>query len=443
MVSAKVSEQNQALLTLLDNHPVTFIRLLWLDYVSVLRNRVLTVRHFRSLAEREHHHGLCGLNLFLQDTDSDDDTPASSVGQSLLVPDTSSFRIWPNAPTHASVFCYFLDRVDELSPLQIQTPSACPRQTLQRALKEASVLNLGFLVGFEIEFVCSPWDNQHNVVHRTTGARTLEAFMMPILCEVVQVLEQSNIPVEHFHAEGAENQFEIATSPLDPFNAVDALVITRETIWLVCRKHRVDVSFSPAVPETNGTHLNISLTGQKTASRADNFLAGILDHIDSLCALGLPHPESYHRTAPKGVGAGRYKAWGTQNREVAIRKKGPAFWEVRFHDASSNTYLFLAALIFAGVAGVRCQTPLTLPDLQVDPARISEDARKMLGIVEQIPANPEEAYKALEHDELLRERLGMEVISNFLFVMQGYQQRLIASGLIGSAVRHRWLSSRL
>lgn len=362
----------------LEHHPhVSFVRLLWLDYTSALRGRILLTHHFRHLIETDQHHGLCRLNLFLVDSMAPfpEDDGTLSTSQGCLVADLLSLRLCPGERQHALVFCYFFtgpDTTVSLTPPPFPPPLACPRSLAELALQDAQAASdLVFLVGFEIEFVCHRQRADEGLgalsPHTASGIRTLQAFMMPVLCEISEMLGQSGIPILHFHPETADSQYELTIGASAPVQAVDALVMTRETIWKVCRRHSIDVSFSPASPYQNGIHLNLSIKGLQNKENdndplTDHFLAGVLYHLDSLCSLGLPLPESYDRTHPGEWCIGRHKAWGTQNRRVPIRKKGDGHWEFRFLDASSNFYLFLAALVYSGLDGISEKRQLLLTD---------------------------------------------------------------------------------
>jgi len=356
----------------LNKHPdLRFIRLLWIDYTATLRARVLTVRHMRQMVDTGQNHGLGRLYMTLIDSDAPLATndPTAVAGQSYLIPDFSSLRICGWVAQHAAVFCHFGEGKLVTGVLRQRISELCPRFTLQKRLDEAARNGLQFLVGFEIEFVCfipatKGTKIAKSAVHQASGLRTLEETMLPILCRVTEALEQSGIVVQHFHAESEKDQFELVTGPCAPMEAVDKLFITREVIHKVCLDHGVGVSFHPSIPARNGLHLNISLDTDLTIedSIGEHFLAGIFEHISAIFAFALPHPESYDRIVSGHQCVGRYKTWGTHNREVPIRKKGSNFWEMRFLDASTNVYLCLAAIVCAGLTGVEERSQLKLFD---------------------------------------------------------------------------------
>ncbi|KAK4172913.1 hypothetical protein QBC36DRAFT_390090 [Triangularia setosa] len=343
---------------------IRFIRLQWLDFSSTLRSHVLPIPHLLSLTKSGRYHGLSGLNKLLIDSfvayyDRD---KTFTRDQSYRLPDFSSLRQAPSLPNHATVFCNFSEDISTRLPTSSPPPKIshlCPHLSLQNAVREAKEMSLKILVGFEIEPTrrpTSPTCGSRQA--QLSGARNLEAnLMLEIFSEITNDLHQSGVvQVQHFQAEATGNQFEIVTAPLPPLKAADALVVTREAIRRVCTRGGKWRCRFIRGGEMNGLYLNISVVspaGITGREEYDGFLAGVLENVDELCALGMPRPESYKRTVSGGSCVGSFKAWGTQNREVFVRKKGMGFWEVRFLDHTAQVHLFLGPLMFAGLDGIR------------------------------------------------------------------------------------------
>ncbi|KEY74948.1 hypothetical protein S7711_01297 [Stachybotrys chartarum IBT 7711] len=441
------------------NPGVNFVRLLWVDLAFTIRARVLTADYFRQLLN-QHSFLKIGANfLSLVDNEAplNVNRAAWSVGQCCLVPDQHSIRLWPSDETHAVIFCYFA-HLNEESPPQARYHPLCPRRALHKSLNRAEDIDLGLLVGTEIEFVCTQNlganATQHAgteiPVHQVSGLRCFESYMLPILCEVTDHLRRSKILVHQVYVEGGIGQFEVSVEPLPPTEALDSLILVRETIWNICHRHRVRVSFHPRVGSPgrwayNGVHLNISLHGKAAGQGGadQQFIAGVFEHMDSLFALGLPHPESYHRVQPNLQAIGVFKAWGTENRTVPIRRKGNNFWEIRFVDASSNVYLLLAAVVATGVISLRGETSLRLRDCNVDPARINEEERLVLGISEKVPSCVEDSFEALRLNTVLASEMSTRLVSCYLSLMESYNKKLKDQGDLGSQERYSWLAARL
>lgn len=356
------------------NQAVQFIRLQWLDYTCTLRARVLTARHFRTLVETGQYHEIGRGYLSLPD----DSGPlyggdaSMVVGKNALMPDFESLRLCPWATGHASVMCFYGEghsQQDEHGELRPVISALCPRNALRKALQRAATLRLRFRIGMEIEFVVVSREPDGTMAplprraHQASSIRTLETTMWPILDEITSILEAVGIPVQHYQSEGGQSQFELATAPLPPMQAADAIVFAREVIRVVCARRSLVATVHPFCTTLgSGAHTHLSLDTVPDEGIEDMFLAGVLEHLKALCAFGMPVPVSYKRVAASACATGRYVAWGTQNRETPVRKMGPGWWELRMVDGLAHIYLFLASVIVSGCAGVTQRSRLVLQD---------------------------------------------------------------------------------
>jgi len=112
--------------------------------------------------------------------------------------------------------------------------------------------DVSFLVGFETEVVFledgvfppkaltnGSWSSSLAFRSHSRGKKIVE--------EIYDVLTESGIEVQQFHAESAAGQYEIVTGPLPPMEAVDALVFTRDTIYNIAAKHGARATLYPKV----------------------------------------------------------------------------------------------------------------------------------------------------------------------------------------------------
>lgn len=83
-------------------------------------------------------------------------------------------------------------------------------------------------------------------------------------------------------------------------------------------------------------------------------MAGVYKHLPALYAFGLPSVCSYLRLMDSTWCGGTWLSYGDENRETPLRRvsQEDAHWEIRCLDGTANVYLFLAALIHAGMCGV-------------------------------------------------------------------------------------------
>jgi glutamine synthetase len=82
---------------------------------------------------------------------------------------------------------------------------------------------------------------------------------------------------------------------------------------------------------TNGIHLHISID-KLAPLHTDNFLAGILKHVRSLCAFGIANFDGYVRTGNDAAGA--WVGFGTENRDLPVRKVSDQHWGFSMMDAT-------------------------------------------------------------------------------------------------------------
>lgn len=258
------------------------------------------------------------------------------------------------------------------------------------------------------------------------------------LRDVVAALEDQGVEVDQIHPEYAAGQFEVSVAAADPVRAADDSVLVRATIRAVSERHGLRVSFAPAVVAGevgNGGHVHLSLWRHDTnlfaggdgpfglTEQAQAFMAGILDRLPALLALGAPSVASYLRLVPQHW-AGAYAAWGLENREAALRLvTGPsgrharaANVEVKCFDQAANPYLAVAGLLSAGLAGL--DDGAELPDpVDVDPALLDDEDRARRGIT-RLPAVLDEATTAFAASDVAA-GLGEALTADILAVRRG------------------------
>lgn len=399
------------------NPDVKFVRLQWVDYSGVLRTRIVTKTRCKHLASGT---DCCQLaqNCMVIPISTAPRCFPDGIEDWNLRPDWGTLMLCGFAPAHASLMCF-------TAHLGLANPFArCPRKLLyevQNSFQDQYGSKL--LMGFEIEFVLL--DESSNLAQSmdrmigysmTAGLRTKNLVIME---EIVAALEMSGIEVYHLHTEVVE-QFEIALSPLPPMQAIDALMMAQETIRTICIRHGLRATTTPK-PVFNGPqsgcHVHLSLN---PAPEATLFLAGVLRKLKSLCAFGLPNYDSYYRVA--GDCAGEWIAWGTHNKDLPIRQFSSNRWEFRFLDATANVYLFTAALLSAGMAGMKQKYVLTIRDCQVVPSALSlEEAERQLqdyGITERMPSKLQWSLDFAKSDKELQGWIGTELFTQYVKVKE-------------------------
>ena len=363
------------------NPDIQFVVIQWLDYLGTLRSRWMPVNAFDKLVKSGNHIGISKGNLGTLQNDKV--TPVCDpVGQILVEPDLASMRIMQTkgmiGPAASSVMARFVD--EDARPLDL-----CPRSQLQHFVGALSKdYNLNLLIGFEIEVTfCrrgalgpngyfAPLDANH-AWGTLSDEQVATAF--PLMAAISLELKGMGIEIEQLHSESGAGQYEFVLPPLPPVEAVDTLVQARQCIQQIAAAQGLRATLHPQPFPGIGTaaHAHVSLNsqvieGEELREREMAFWASVLEHLPALCAFAMPQAQSYARVMDDGWTGGTWVAWGTQNREVPLRRvetrgrgKG-ARWEVRCLDGLANMYLALGAIVGAGLQGIQKGTQMTAKD---------------------------------------------------------------------------------
>ena len=358
-------------------------------------------------------------------------TPLGQVAEGNPFGSTGDLRLLPDPQTRVSVAGTGTGGVLDLILCDIvgldgRPWECCPRSVLRDTLELLErELGARVLAAFEHEF-------QLLRAEPPALGFSLEALRAgePFATRVMNALLEAGAEPERIFAEYAPHQFEIPLAAAEGLASADRSVVFREVVREVARREGTRASFSPLLTPAdagNGLHIHVSLhdsSGQPLlhdASRPGNlselgerFAAGVLRHARALSALTAASPVSAARLQPHRWSAGAV-CLAERNREallripplVALGAADPARQlrlEYRAADSSANPYLALAALLRAGLEGVRERLPAP-PILDVDPAQLDAAGAARFG-VGALPRSLRESMQALADDELARGWLG-------------------------------------
>ena len=191
--------------------------------------------------------------------------------------------------------------------------------------------------------------------------------------EMCMRIEEAGIPVKYHHPEvGAAGQFEIEPLLGQMSKMADATMMIKYIIKNTAMEYGKTATFmpKPVMGEAgSGMHVHMLLlkdgkpvfydeNGYSMLSKtAHYFIGGLLKHINSLCAITNPSTNSFKRLVP-GFEAPVTVGYATSNRSAVIRI--PAYakadlrrFELRNPDATCNPYFAYAAILMAGLDGVK------------------------------------------------------------------------------------------
>ena len=238
--------------------------------------------------------------------------------------------------------------------------------------------------------------------------------------EMVMNLIDVGIGIEaHHHEVASGGQAEIDMKFDTLTTMADKCMLYKYIIKNVARRHNKVVTFMPKpLFQDNGsgmhTHQSLWKEGAnlffdangygKISKLAKHYIAGLLKHAPALLAFCAPTTNSYKRLVP-GFEAPVNLAYSMRNRSAAVRipmySDNPKSKRIEFRppDCTCNPYLSFAALLMAGLDGIRNELD---PGDPVD-KNIYDLATEEAANIKTVPGSLDAAMAALEadHDFLL------------------------------------------
>ena len=192
--------------------------------------------------------------------------------------------------------------------------------------------------------------------------------------EMCMHMDDMGIEINYHHPEvAASGQFEIEPQLGEVVHMADATMMIKYIIHNTALKYGKSATFMPKPiygEAGSGMHVHMLLMKDGQPVFADDegyahlskeahwFMGGLLKHIASLCALTNPSTNSFKRLVP-GFEAPVTVGYATSNRSAVIRipayAKSPELrrFELRNPDATCNPYFCYAAILMAGLDGIK------------------------------------------------------------------------------------------
>jgi len=251
--------------------------------------------------------------------------------------------------------------------------------------------------------------------------------------DITHDLHSMGVQVEQLGKEYGPGQYEATTRHAQPLKAVDDYLTFKEVVRAKARQSGYVASFMPK-PYAHlpgcGLHLHLSLwdeKGEQELSMGEgdddplsplggNMLAGLLNHAPALAGAGSPIVNSYKRLLP-GSWSPAHICWGIGNRAALVRVPSihrRRHLEFRSGDNACNPFIFLTAVLAAGLDGIRSNSEPPAP-VEEDVGHFSTEEAEAHGL-EFLPRSLSEALAAFEFDTIIEEALGPQIFSEFLKV---------------------------
>jgi glutamine synthetase len=236
-------------------------------------------------------------------------------------------------------------------------------------------------VSFEIDSDEGPYNSDRaidtgNLAHRprVKGGYFPDAPLdqgVDIRAEMVTILAGLGVPVEKHHHEVAPSQHELGIKFSTLVECADNMMLYKHVVKNVAHAYGKTATFMPKPvfgDNGSGMHVHQSLwkagkplfAGKGYAGLSDDclyYIGGIIKHAQALNAITNPTTNSYKRLVP-GYEAPVLLAYSGRNRSASCRipyalNDKARRVEVRFPDPTANPYLAFAALLMAGLDGIK------------------------------------------------------------------------------------------
>ncbi|MET3596262.1 glutamine synthetase [Mesorhizobium shonense] len=311
-----------------------------------------------------------------------------------------------------------------------------PRNTLKRLVAEGAKEGMRVKTGVEPEFFLVTPDGKQISDEYDTASKSCydqQAVMRryDVIAEICDaMLDLGWQPYQNDH-EDANGQFEMNWQFDDVLATADKHSFFKFMVKSIAEKHGLRATFMPKPFQGltgSGCHAHISvwdLSGKTNAfadkemelglsEKGRHFLGGIMKHASALAAITNPTVNSYKRiNAPRTVSGATWApntvTWTGNNRTHMVRVPGPGRFELRLPDGAANPYLMQAAIIAAGLSGIRTKAdPGQRSDIDMykDGHTVTHGAK--------LPLNLLDALRAYDDDAELKAAMGEEFSAAYI-----------------------------
>ncbi len=352
----------------------------------------------------------------------------------ILMPDPNTYSLVPWMPKQKAVARMICDvyRPDG-KPFE-----GDPRHILKKTMEEARRMGFVYNTGPECEFFLFRMNGEPTtepVTHDFAGyfdfaPRDLAS---DVRRNIVFALEEMGLEIEMDHHEVAPGQHEIDFKYADALTSADSTITLKAATKAVSHGMGLHATFMPKPifgQNGSGMHVNQSLftlNGNNAffeekdeynlSQTAKHFIAGQLKHVREISAVISPTVNSYKRLV-SGYEAPVYVCWANTNRSALIRipkyakgREKSVRAELRCPDPSCNPYLAFAAMLKAGLEGVKNKTQLTDP-IEEDVYEFSDEKLEEMNI-RSLPSSLKAALDEFKKSRIMAELFGRSTFKKY------------------------------
>jgi len=411
-----------SLLACANDKGVKYFLIAFVDLFGVMRAKIVPATAIDAVGRAGA--GFAGFAAWLDLTPADPDV--------LVIPDADSLIQLPWRPEVAWVTG---DLVMGGKPL-----TQNPRQVLKRVVEAAAKDGLEMKSGVECEYFLITPDGQSISDSADSQAKPCydqQSLMrrydvIKEICDAMIALGWN--PYQNDH-EDANGQFEMNWEYDTCLKTADKHAFFKFMVRSIAEKHGLRATFMPKPflnLTGNGCHAHVSLWSKATgrslfedrtdelglSKEAHFFIGGLMHSADALAAITNPTVNSYKRiNAPRTLSGATWSpnavTWGGNNRTHMIRIPDVGRLELRLADGAANPYLLQAAVLAAGLDGLKHQRH---PGKRLDIDMYAQG--HTVSDAKRLPLNLLDALRALDRSSVLKASLGEDVVASYIKLRQ-------------------------
>ena len=396
---------------------IKYFLISFVDLFGVLRSKLVPAEAIKDM--QKNGAGFAGFATWLDMTPADTDMFA--------IPDPDSLI---QLPWKKEVGWLASDLWMNNKPVEATPRAMLKKQILRLSKKNNSILKSGveceyFLINADGSNIADKRDIQSKPCY-DQSALMRQYDLIKEICDYMIQLGWG--PYQNDH-EDANGQFEMNWNYDDCLITADRHVFFKFMVKTIAEKNGLRATFMPKPFENltgNGCHSHISLwkgnnnvfldAGDRfgLSKTAYNFLAGVLNSAEALCAFFNPTINSYRRidAPPTESGASWSPSsitYSGNNRTHMVRIPDPGRFELRLMDGATNPYLLQAGIIAAGLDGIEKKRDPGEPLL----INMYEDQKDYPNL-KKLPSDLEGALENLANSKEIKEAFGEQVINSYI-----------------------------
>lgn len=310
-----------------------------------------------------------------------------------------------------------------------------PRNVLKSVMQAADAKGYTLKTGVECEFFLLTPDGQRIGDDADTAEKPCydqSALMRryDVIAEICDAMQELGWqPYQNDHEDG-NGQFEMNWEFDHALITADRQGFFKYMVKAIAEKHGLRATFMPKpfLDRTgSGCHTHASIWKGETNLFDDpadplglsalgyQFVGGLLEHAEEICALTNPTVNSYKRiNAPVTLSGATWSpntvSYAGDNRTHMIRVPGGGRLELRLADGAANPYLLPACLLVAGLDGIaEARDPGPPLDLNM-----YTEAHKAPPGLRRLPLNLLDALRRLEGSAIMRAGLGDALVDSYV-----------------------------